>query len=280
MSDITIHGPRSLAPRNYPRDLKEMILRPIGDLHYGNPAQNKQLVQDTIQEIYETPNMYWINVGDTIELNSKKQPHNGVFLDTLGPEEQIEEFMEDFECIKDKMLLIIEGNHDVRPKKEFNISLIKWAARCWGVEDRYVADGALLQLEFGKVTRIGGRREPGGGKTCQYDIYVTHGSGGSSTITGGKATALQKMGDVQQAHVYIGGHTHAQMIFRDRIYTNERSQTGQLKALDRWYINTGSFLEYDGYALSSRYRPQPPGCPYIYLDGTRERIRVGVEEWY
>lgn len=272
MSDV-LHGPKILKKYTFDEDQKEIVLFPIGDLHYGNPLQSKQAINEVIKKIQDTENAYWVGCGDYFELNGKKQPHNGVFSQTLSPEDQIDAFIDDFQPIADKCLALIDGNHDFRIKKDWDISPTRFAASELGIRDKYVEDGVLVPLSFGRRTRVGGRREARGNSPCNYMIYVTHGSSSSATTTG-KISALQRAGDVVVADVIVGAHVHSEVVFRDRIYIPTMNDQKQVSYRDRWYINTGSFLEYGGYALTARYRPQPMGCPEIIFDGTREKVQI------
>lgn len=252
-----------------------MIIRPVGDLHLGNPGVDYAYLQDVVKEIYDHPNMYWIGVGDYVEMNGKGQSHNGVFTDNLTPQEQLDMFIELFHPIADKCLCLISGNHDQRIKKDWSIDPLMYPVVKMGLEDRYAEDSVYLKLKFGKITRLGGRREPGGSKQCLYDIFVTHGTT-TSTLLSGKLSALEKTGNVTIADVYITGHTHTPIVYKDRIYVGNSVDRNQVSYRDRWFVNTGSFLEYNGYAVTNAYSPVGPSCPYIYLDGTREKARVMV----
>lgn len=268
------HGPHLLPIVDFGKEKKEIKLRPIADLHYGNGQQNYREVKKVIKEIADDPDMYWIGLGDYVEFNGKRQSHGGVFHQTLNPEQQMEKFVEDFGPIAHKCLALIDGNHDARLSKDWDISPTKWCAKAMGIPDHlYVPDGALTRISLGTISKNGGRRQRSGTTPCRYMIYSTHGSAGSST-TSGKINALQKTGDGIVADVILGGHTHSEIVFRDRIYCPTFHNKEQSAYRDRLYVNSSSFLEYGGYAVTARYRPQPTGTPTIIFSGECEKVSV------
>jgi len=268
-----MHGPHIIIPTNYQKDAQELIIRPIGDIHLGNPGVDMQFLHSVIDEIKRTPEMYWIGVGDYVEMNGKANSHDGVFTDNLSPQEQLDLFIHLFEPIAHKCLAMITGNHDARVKKEMGIDPLLYPVTKLGLENIYQTESAIVKLKFGKITKLGGRREPGGNKQCCYDVFVSHGTS-STTVLSGKLAALEKTGDIVIADVYITGHTHSPIIYKDRRYVSNTSDTKQVGYRDRLFVNTGSFLEYNGYALTTCLSPVAPSCPYIYLDGTREKTKV------
>lgn len=271
-NEIT-HGPRMMPPFVFPEDMEELILWPVGDVHFGNSMQNIKEVRRVIQEIKNTPNAVWIGSGDMFEMNGKKQSHAGVFHDTISPEEQMESFVSHFSPIADRCLVLIDGNHDYRITKDWGISPLKWCAKAMGIPDeRYIEDGALLRIRLGRRTQKG-RRAHSSTSPCDYVIYVTHGSAASAT-SAGKVSNLAKAGNAVVADVLIGAHMHSEFVFRDRIYTPTIRDKDQSTYKDRFFVNSGSFLEYGGYALTARYTPQPMGTPKIILSGTKEQVNV------
>jgi hypothetical protein len=272
---MVAHGPKLFLKNDFPEDLNEIIIRPVGDIHFGNPMQNEKIVEDLIYELKWDERQYWINAGDMLENNGKEQSHDGVWTDTMTPEQQLETYIEKFSPVVDKLLCAIDGNHDNRTKNKTQISLMRRAAKEMGYFDRYTSDGAYLVTRFGnRLYR--GRRERRPDRQCLYRGFITHGST-SGTTTSSKASGLEKLGNICNADYYVGAHTHSQIVFRDRFYEFDENNKNSLSHIDRWYINTGSALEYGGYALTARYTPQPPGYPYIHLKADREEIEVTLK---
>lgn len=269
---MVAHGPKLFLVTDFPEHLTEVKIRPVGDIHFGNPLQNEKIIEELVYELKHDETQYWINAGDMLENNGKEQSHDGVWHDTMTPEQQLEKYIETFTPVKHKLLCAIGGNHDNRTKNKSQIDLMRRAAKEMGYFDRYTNDGAYLVTRFGnRLYR--GRRERRPDRQCLYRGFITHGST-SGTTPSSKASGLEKLSDVCNADYYVGAHTHSQMVFRDRFYEFDENNKNGLSYLDRWYVNTGSAVEYGGYAMTARYAPQPPGFPYIILSGDREQIEI------
>lgn len=252
-----------------------IIVRPIGDVHMGNPYQDTLYLKALIRDIKDTPNMYWIGCGDYLESNLKRQKHAGVYFDTLTPKEQVDEFVTLFDPIADKCLGLIGGNHDHRVLHDTSFDPARMVAKELGLEDKYVDDGLVIRLQFGTRSLRGGRRTSKGNGACWYTFYVTHGSTGSALISG-KALSLQRAGDVCLADVVIGAHVHTEVAFRDIFYTPTQWDKNECSYRERWYVNTGSLVKMGAYARTARYRPTAVGVPRIALDTRREKVSVTI----
>lgn len=254
----------------------EIIIRPISDVHIGNPSLDEKFLLETIREIRETPNMYWCGVGDYIESNLKRQKHAGVYHDLLTPREQCAEFVRLFGPVAHKCLGLIGGNHDHRVLHDTSFDPAWMIAEGLGVADKYRDDGLIVRLTVGKRTRRnGGRRPESGGAPCRYILYLTHGTTGSALVSG-KALSLQRAGDVCLADVIVGAHVHSEVVFKDRVFTPTFNDIHDCAFRDRWFVNSGAFVAYGAYARTARMRPQAVGCPKIHLETRRERVAVTV----
>lgn len=253
----------------------EIIVRPIGDVHIGNPAFDHAYWERLLREIRDTPNMYWIGCGDYIENANKKQKHGGVYGQTMGPGKQVRVIQDDLAPIAGKCLGMIGGNHDHWSKDDVDLDPARIIAQGLGVEEKYGEDGLVVRIELGPRTRVGGRRGLAGSNKARYVFYVTHGSSGSALV-GGKALALQRAGDVCLADVVIGAHVHSEIVFKSVMYTPTFHDVHNVTYREVTYVNTGSLLGYTAYARTRRYRPQPVGVPAIHLDVHREKVTVRV----
>lgn len=248
-----------------------LIIRPIGDVHIGNPAFDSAYWERLLREVRDTPNMYWIGVGDYIENANKRQKHGAVY-HTPPPSRQAREFVEQVAPIAGKCLGLIGGNHDFWTKDDSDFDPVEQIAERLGLADRYGEDGLVVRLETGSRTKPG-RRDVRGSSPCRYTLYVTHGSSGSALVSG-KALALERAGNACLADVIVGGHVHSEIVFKSLIYTPQWSDKVECSYREVVYVNSGSLLNYTAYARRARYRPQPVGIPYILLATDREKVRV------
>jgi hypothetical protein len=157
--------------------------------------------------------------------------------------------------IAHKIIGATEGNHEKSVIKKTSILPTEQALSRIGIETSkiYDQDAILLFLSY----------EIPKGNTTTYSIYFTHGKGGGSTI-GSKANKLVKMQSQVIADVYIMGHDHEQMGFPRGVYIAD-TRKKRIIFQKSLFVNSGSFLEWGGYAISGLYAPAITGSPAIKL---------------
>lgn len=250
---------------NLGKDLKELRIIPISDVHIGDKLTNYKLFKQVIETIKDTPNVYTILNGDLCN-TALKNSKSDVYSDELSPMEQILKLVEILEPIKDKILVIGTGNHEDRIKKETNVDVIRLVARELGIEDRYADNWWYLFLRFGEKEQ--GRKAP----MC-YQITGYHGSGGGGRKAGGKINKLQEMSNVVVADLYLQGHHHQQIATRSAVFIPDYANNS-LTRKDMNFLMTNSFLDYGGYGEKAGFTPQPIGISEAILDGTKRKIKI------
>lgn len=238
----------------------------FADEHIGDKYCDIEDIRRRIEYVRETPNAYCILNGDLLN-NATRTSVSDTYSDTLTPMKQIDRGIELFSPIKDKVLAITSGNHELRTYKSEGIDLSYIMAREMRLEDRFGSEGVLLWLRFGLSNR-----EKARGRRTGYRGYITHGAGGGRR-TGAKANRLEDMSTKVDADFYVHAHTHTPLIFTDafnRANTNARSS----QYVDRYYINVGAALDFGGYGERAEYRPASKRKPVIKLYGDHRRIEV------
>lgn len=109
---------------NLGKDLKELRIIPISDVHIGDKLTNYKILKEVLETIRDTPNVYTILNGDLCN-TALKNSKSDVYSDELSPMEQINRLIEILEPIKDKILVIGSGNHEDRILKETNIDIVR-----------------------------------------------------------------------------------------------------------------------------------------------------------
>ena len=73
------------------------------------------------------------------------------------------------------------------------------------------------------------------------------------------------MAAIVDADVYIHGHTHLPMVFKQAFY---RVSTQQCSAqlVDKLFVNSGACLQYGGYGQAQEYKPTSLATPVIQLE--------------
>lgn len=250
---------------NLGKDLKELRIIPISDVHIGDKLTNYKLLKEALQTIKDTPNVYTILNGDLCN-TALKNSKSDVYSDDLTPMEQILRLVEILEPIKDKILVIGTGNHEDRISKETNIDVIRLVAKQLGIEDRYANSWWYLFLRFGEKEQ--GRKAP----MC-YQITGYHGSGGGGRKPGGKINKLTEMSQVVVADLYIQGHHHQQIATKTSIFIPDYANN-TLNKKEMHFLMTNSFLDYGGYGEKAGFTPQPIGISETILDGTKRKIKI------
>lgn len=248
---------------NLGKDLKELRIIPISDVHLGDKLTNLKLLRECLQRIKEEENTYTIINGDFCNTAIKNGKSD--IYDTKSPMQEINEMIELLEPIKEKILVLANGNHEARILKETSIDISRIVARQLGIENRYAESWWYLFLRFGEKTQ--GRKIP-----VSYQISGYHGSGGGRKV-GSKANRLEEMSQTVIADLYIMSHTHKPLSTKGAIYLPDYGNN-TLNKKQLYYLMTNSFLDYGGYGEVLGFTPTDNTPTEAILDGTKRRIKV------
>lgn len=245
---------------NLPKNQTTIRIKPIADIHLGDPHLNVQKLMEDILEIQKDPYTYTILNGDLIN-NAIKTSVSDCYGEKMSPMEQLEMAKNLFEPIKDKILAITNGNHENRTYKNDGIDLLHIFAQELGIKNRYSKESAYIFLRLGTDDH---RKKQ---QLC-YTIFVNHGSGGGKK-EGAKAIRLCDMASIVDADIYIHSHTHLPMVIKEnyfRAFTNKNVVT----EVEKLFVNTASYLTYGGYGETYEFKPSSNSSPMIYLCGFRK----------
>lgn len=243
------------------KEIKLMEIVLFFDLHIGSPKCRYDLIMSDIEYVKTHENAYAIIGGDIIN-NSIKASVGDVYEEQLSPMQQIKKAVTMFEPIKDKILCATSGNHEARSYKQDGIDLLYFFCAELGITEKYDAIGLVCSVKFGWDTYTH--------KKIRYNIYVSHGTGNGGRTIGGKANGLERRSSVIiNCDVYINGHTHTEIIFRDSVFYFD-PYNNQICQKDRLFVNASSPLGYEAYAQTFGLKPSSTFSPRIYLDGTKK----------
>lgn len=237
----------------------------LADVHLGDRHLDKKQVDRFIDEVLEKENRFVIVNGDIIN-NATRTSVSDIYSETMNPNEQISASVELLRPIRDRIVLITEGNHEARSFKQDGILIMNQIAKLLDIEEVYSTGSYLLFLRFGKSQ----------GRDCRkmiYAVYGKHGSGGGKKV-GGKANRLVDMAETVDADVFIHSHTHVPMVVRQsffRVDYNNRKVT----ELDQLFVNSSAFLVHGGYGEDLGFSPASRRYPKIVLDG-KERLAWAI----
>jgi len=249
-----------------PTQYNEIRVYILSDLHLGSAHQDEERTEQFFDEVLAEPNRYVIVNGDLIN-NAIKHSKSDIYAEELTPEQAVEKLVELLEPIKDRILVIIDGNHEDRTYRQSGISIMKFVAMQLWIEELYADPDYKLFVSFGKNRGRDSR------KTC-YTFYGKHGNGGART-EGGKLNYVSRLAQTTDADIYIHSHTHLPAAFRKTYFMSDY-RNKQTTQKERLFVNSNAFLMYGGYAAKKDYDPPSTVYPYIILQGEHRLARAMV----
>lgn len=251
-----------------PQNLTTLEIHTFADEHIGDQLSDIKRIKERIEYVATHENAYCILNGDILDYASRTSISD-IETRSLNIMGQIEKAVELFSPIKDKILAITSGNHEMRAYKKEGIDITKLIACQLGLQDIYAPASAFLFLRFGKPTHGHTTARPNQ-RMC-YTIFMNHGFGGGRS-EGSKAVRLADMASICDADIYIHSHTHLPMIMKQGFYRpNNSSSLGYVTKL---FINTASNLTYGGYGEVAEFKPTSQETPVIYLNGRVKKMNA------
>ena len=246
-----------------PRDMESAEIHTFADLHIGDKFCDKELIRQRIDCVKRNPSAYCILNGDVMN-NATKTSVSDSYAEEIPPMEQLDRFVDLFDQIKDRILMVTQGNHENRTYKNDGVDLTAVASKELGILDRYAKTGGVLFLKIGEH-KCHSRPTP-----IVYSFYVTHGSGGGRK-EGAKAIRLADMASIIDTDIYVHGHTHLPMVMKQAFFRTDMSN-GVVKKVDKLFVNTSAQLDYGGYGEAMEFKPSSKECPVIYISGLAKQF--------
>jgi predicted phosphodiesterase len=252
------------------RDLSNVKIYTFADWHIGDKSCDLAAIKAEIQEIKDSKESYVICNGDLMN-NATKTSVSDCYAEDIPPMEQLQTLCDLLEPIKDKILLITQGNHEARTYRTDGIDLTALMAKQLSIYDRYVREGGVLFLRLGEY--LHGRKDHKNNKQNRqvcYSIYVTHGSGGGRK-EGAKAIRLADMASIVDCDVYVHSHTHLPMVMKQNFFRTDYNNN-YVANVEKLFVNTAAQLNYGGYGQTYEFKASNKTTPVIYLSGTKKHF--------
>ena len=244
-------------------NIKKITIIPISDVHIGDKAADIKAFKEVLERIKNEPNTYTILNGDLCNV-ALKNSKSDIYSEDLTPMEQVLQIINFLEPIKDKILVMSNGNHEERITKDTSIDVLYLVAKQLRIEQVYSPSWWYLYLSFGKSNK---------GRPILYTISGFHGYGGGTT-TGGKANKVKKMSQVVLADCYIMSHVHEPINTKGIMFIPDYQHKSIVKK-EMYYCISNAFVEYQGsYAERMGLPPSNTGINEIELDGYKKNIRL------
>ena len=244
-------------------NIDKLTIIPISDVHIGDKTSDLKAFKEVLERIKNEPNTFTILNGDLCNI-ALKNSKSDVYSDELTPMEQVLQIIKFLEPIKDKILVMSNGNHEDRITKDTSIDVLYLVAKQLHLEQVYSPSWWYLYLSFGKDIK---------GRKVNYTLTGYHGSG-SGRKSGGKINRLEEMSQVVIADVYLMGHTHKPIATKGIIYT-PYYQSKTLTKQEMYYLMSNSFVQYEGsYAEKMGMIPSHNGITEAILGGKNKSIKL------
>ena len=249
--------------RDLDSNINKLTIIPISDVHIGDKTSNLKAFRDTLERIKNEPNTYTILNGDLCNI-ALKNSKSDVYSDELTPMEQVLQIIKFLEPIKDKILVMSNGNHEDRITKDTSIDVLYLVAKQLRIEQVYSPSWWYLYLTFGHSNK---------NRPMLYTISGFHGFGGGTT-SGAKINKVKKMSNVVLADCYIMSHVHEPINTKGIIFVPDYQHKCVVKK-EMYYCISNAFVEYEGsYAEKMGLTPSNTGLNEIELDGYKKGIRL------
>lgn len=230
-------------------DRSHHFVYPLGDIHLGAKMHDAARWIEWLDYLRQNRGIAsLLGTGDFFNaaiIGSKSDVYEERF--TVG--EAKRRFRDQIEDIDVDALA--RGNHEDRIVRAVGDCPVEDVCDWYGIP--YIGTSALLVYTVGDI---------------EYEFFVRHGTG-----NGQSPNQLPKGAMVARADVYVTGHTHQQMVRADEVFVREGNRMVRRR---RYYVSSGSFLAYEGYAASRGYVPTRLGAPRIHLDGRRKDVHVSI----
>lgn len=171
----------------YQTNADKLLLVPLGDIHLGSPQCDIDKLVATVQFIERTDCVV-IGMGDLIEIATSGSVGAGWSEQVANPQFQVDAIVQLLRPIKDKILVSLSGNHELRAQKSAGLDIGKIIADQLGVP--YGGYSCFVYLQVGKEN---------------YVVHAQHGNSGARYLRT-KLAAAMKTAEHTFADVFCYGH--------------------------------------------------------------------------
>lgn len=228
-----------------------------GDVHYGSKFCDYNMAKQNLDDSARR-GLLIIGMGDLLETATRSSVGSGVYDQQEIVQEQLETMKRWLAPHKDRIIGLLDGNHEERVYKESGLNLTK--ILCQESGTKYLGAGRLIRIRVGQHV---------------YSLYVTHGSSGA-TLPYTKIKRCLELRQYIDADLYAMGHVHALDSHSRAVHSvNNRRRT--VEEHEHLFVLTGHYLNYfESYAHRKGLIPSKKGSPVIKLYKNEHKIRVSI----
>lgn len=250
---------------------RELFIHALSDIHIESPTFRKKAFKAKLAELRRSPaNHRILLLGDLIDaaIASSKGFYHGA----RTPEEACDELLQAFGPLKDRIDLIMGGNHERRIERVSGISLVRMFAALVGRPGQFRSGPTVFRYCFNQKPSSEGTQMFSG----RAKLFCHHGHGGGNR-PGSSVNRIEDMAKiVTDADVYFMGHVHRRNVTQDCVYAG-----WPLREHRRTFVITGTYQGNEHYAQEMGLAPQlGEGPPLVRLRSgggvSRNRLVVNV----
>ena len=255
----------TLIQHHFPKN-EDIKIYPVSDVHFGAAEHMKREWETFCQRVLNEPNAYIILGGDLIN-NGTKTSVSNVYEEEYRPREQKRIMTEMLTPLKDRVLCMVNGNHERRNKDVDNNPSYDIACKL-DIETVYRENIAFVKIQIGET---GDKRC--GSRNPTYVLVVTHGAGGG-ILTGGSVNRTERFGYVLDgADMFISGHTHRPYVTQpSKIKIDPFNNKVSIRPFK--VVSMTSWMNWGGYAAQKMLPPTSFAPQVITLCGNKKQIKV------
>jgi hypothetical protein len=275
-----------MKPLAYRIDGPEMTLIPLCCLHW--PLGEKALLRDAVKRIKDDPHARTILLGDALDQDrTHRRKHRKAYQDDrtsiLSHDDRhnrrdVEDLVDILSPISNKILGVLQGNHYY----EYATGITSDQYLCELLDVPYCGPTGLFRLTF----RNGSAKK-------NLVIWSHHSGGkGAGTTLGGSIGRLQKKENDWDADIYLLGHDHRRIAFRESVLALTAAGDPRVVERARIFARVGAFLKtykhedciptkephFPGYGEDAAYRAADLGWVEIGVKLKKgEELRFGYD---
>lgn len=265
--------------RKHLPNLDKVYIYPLCDLHIGEKdGFDEKKFRGYLKIISEVPEAHCIFNGDLINCGLPGGVGGEDFWkqEPLTPQDQLDKLtgiIDEYDIL-DKIIAIVGGsNHPGRAMKSIGHNYDRQFAQNLDILDRYVEPLGMIFLGVG--SRVKNTPTHHKGTSIWYSIVVTHGWSGGR-LAGSSINSVRELGAIYAADCVITSHRHLDASTKDEFYLPDYHSKSVTK-MKRMYVNSGTFLNYAGYAIKKGLRPNGTGTPRIRFSGVDHKdVHVSI----
>lgn len=245
-----------LIVHKFPEELEEMTIYPLGDVHIGSNEFDEELFDKWIKTVKDDPNGYVVIVGDVFD-NTLKNSRGNSYDAKMRPREQKFFAVEKFRPIKDRILAIVDGNHEYRSVYATDDSPLYDTMCKLDLEHLFRENMAFVKINLGR------KRSD---RQWSYVLVATHGT--TKTKREKFSYAIDGM------DIFVTGHEHTPTNdFPMKLEVDVRNEV--IREVELTTVVVPSFLKYGGYGMRGMYQPKSnKRFPRIILSGTEKEVSL------